>query len=211
MALFKICRGTEEKIPTAISDGYIYFSTDTNVLYIDWIDESGNAVRNKLDARAAEKIKYLDGDEFVEIDASEIVNKIEGLASSVKAAYDKFPYTCDETYSDCFKRTVGEEVEWLNPPFVIDTEYRTSERFYGGKVLYAKQVTLKAGGDRSYTDSNISSFARVYGRCGTKILPYYENEELKVWLEISDNVIYPRCVSGYTGQAVDLLMYYVKK
>lgn len=39
----------------------------------------------------------------------------------------------------CFYRMVGEEQEWINPPMVVGTEYRTTERF-NGKPIYTALV-----------------------------------------------------------------------
>ena len=46
-----------------------------------------------------------------------------------------------ETYPDCFYRTVGEEIEWLNPPMLVALEYRTTER-YNGKPVYVKRINF---------------------------------------------------------------------
>lgn len=40
-------------------------------------------------------------------------------------------------YPGCFYRVVGGETEWYNPPFVVGTEYRTTQR-WKGKSVYAK-------------------------------------------------------------------------
>ena len=49
----------------------------------------------------------------------------------------------------CFYRMVGDEVEWINPPMVVGTEYRTTERF-AGKPVYTTVVWFKP----SLTGSN---------------------------------------------------------
>lgn len=41
----------------------------------------------------------------------------------------------------CYYRTVDGATEWLNPPMVVGTEYRTVER-YKGNVVYTKAVNL---------------------------------------------------------------------
>lgn len=41
------------------------------------------------------------------------------------------------TYPGCYFRTVDGETEWLNPPMIQGTEYRTVER-YKGSVVYEK-------------------------------------------------------------------------
>ena len=50
----------------------------------------------------------------------------------------------DTTYSGCFYRLLtGDVKEWLNPPLIVGTEYRTKER-YNGKPVYVKVVNCGA-------------------------------------------------------------------
>lgn len=56
-------------------------------------------------------------------------------AANVGAA----PATADTTYTSCYYRTVNGVKEWINPPMVVNTEYRTTMR-RRGKVVYAKLV-----------------------------------------------------------------------
>lgn len=44
-------------------------------------------------------------------------------------------------YPGCYYRTVSGVTEWLNPPMVIGTEYRTTER-YLDKAVYVKAISL---------------------------------------------------------------------
>ena len=45
--------------------------------------------------------------------------------------------TESKSYPGCFYRTDGVENEWVNPPMIPDTEYRTTERI-NGKAVYKK-------------------------------------------------------------------------
>lgn len=46
------------------------------------------------------------------------------------------------TYTDCRYRTAADgEIEWINPPMVLATEYRTTER-YNGKPVYTKAISF---------------------------------------------------------------------
>ena len=72
MAVFKINRGLEKNLPTALTDGYAYFCTDNQNFYIDFIDGSGVITRKKLGVEYAEKLRYLDGGSYVEIDPTKI-------------------------------------------------------------------------------------------------------------------------------------------
>lgn len=48
----------------------------------------------------------------------------------------------NSTYPDCRYRIAADgETEWINPPMLLGTEYRTTER-YQGKVVYAKLVNF---------------------------------------------------------------------
>lgn len=49
-------------------------------------------------------------------------------------------------YPGCYYRTVDGEKEWLNPPLILGTEYRTPER-YNGKVVYTKLVDCGTAAD----------------------------------------------------------------
>lgn len=66
------------------------------------------------------------------------------------------PATADGTYYQCYYRTVDGYQEWINPPMVVGTVYRTTERFRGTKAVYTviidcgnwsagKVVTLDVG------------------------------------------------------------------
>ena len=43
----------------------------------------------------------------------------------------------------CYYRVVDDEFEWINPPMVVGTEYRTTNRF-AGKPVYTAVVTYEA-------------------------------------------------------------------
>lgn len=74
MALFKIYRGKEESLPTAMNDGWAYFCTNTGKFYIDWQDGDGLTKRSPVNADFAQKLRYLDGEEFIEIDVADLAN-----------------------------------------------------------------------------------------------------------------------------------------
>ena len=46
MALFKVLRGNEDNLPEQLTDGYAYFTSDTNNFYIDHPDENGELIRS---------------------------------------------------------------------------------------------------------------------------------------------------------------------
>lgn len=55
MALFKVCRGKRENLPSTKTDGYAYFCTDGS-FWIDYTDENGELQRKQLNAKEAEKL-----------------------------------------------------------------------------------------------------------------------------------------------------------
>ena len=90
MAIFIVCRGAEANLPSTKTDGYAYFTTDTGVFYIDHKDSSNTLVRSKISAEYAEKLRYSDGSDTIEIDPSDILTDSNyatkiGAASTSKA------------------------------------------------------------------------------------------------------------------------------
>ena len=59
-------------------------------------------------------------------------------------------------YPGCYYRNVNGEKEWINPPMVFNTVYRTSERF-NGKVVYACAVEIPELTDASMQAINLHS------------------------------------------------------
>jgi hypothetical protein len=57
-------------------------------------------------------------------------------------------------YPGCFYRDVGGATEWLNPPMVPGTEYRTTERF-NNKPVYTKVINF--GALPNATEKKVSS------------------------------------------------------
>lgn len=60
MALFKISRGNRSNLPTAMTDGWAYFCTDTAEFYIDYKDSSGTLCRKAINAKEAEALSGYD-------------------------------------------------------------------------------------------------------------------------------------------------------
>lgn len=72
MANFKIGRGMQDGIPEALTDGMLYYCTDTTNLFIDYTDSNGNLVRSQLSANYADKLRYVEDGATVEIDPKDI-------------------------------------------------------------------------------------------------------------------------------------------
>ena len=89
MALFKICRGAETNLPTTLTSGYCYFCTDTTNFYIDYTDTYGALTRAKIASKYADKLRYTEDGNFIELDPTDIVTKSNyetaiGVATSDK-------------------------------------------------------------------------------------------------------------------------------
>lgn len=75
MALFKICRGAETNLPTTLTSGYCYFCIDTTNFYIDYTDTYGALTRAKIASKYADKLRYTEDGNFIELDPTDIVTK----------------------------------------------------------------------------------------------------------------------------------------
>lgn len=89
MALFKICRGAEANLPTTLTSGYCYFCTDTTNFYIDYTDTYGALTRAKIASKYADKLRYTEDGNFIELDPTDLVTKSNyetaiGVATSDK-------------------------------------------------------------------------------------------------------------------------------
>lgn len=85
-----------------------------------------------------------------------------------------------ETYPGCFYRTVGEEIEWINPPVVLGEEYRTTER-WNGHAVYTTLINcgkFPSNSIKGITHNlNISQVVRCIGMNAEYfgiVLPYTE-------------------------------------
>lgn len=53
------------------------------------------------------------------------------------------PFIEDTSYPGCYYRTVNDVTEWINPPMIVGTEYRTTNRC-DGKTVYVKRINFGA-------------------------------------------------------------------
>ena len=75
-------------------------------------------------------------------------------------------------YPGCYYRMVGGVVEWLNPPMILDIEYRTTER-HNGKPVYVKLFDFGAlpNATMKEKDTKISIAYRIIDRAVYSINP----------------------------------------
>lgn len=89
MALFKICKGAETNLPQTLTNGYCYFCTDTTNFYIDYTDTYGALTRSKISAKYADKLRYTENGNFVEIEPTDVLTKNNYETAIGIAATDK--------------------------------------------------------------------------------------------------------------------------
>ena len=68
MALFKILKGSSKTLPTKITEGYAYFTTDEGNLFIDISGTQRVQVNAKGAANLIRDGEYIEADQFVTID-----------------------------------------------------------------------------------------------------------------------------------------------
>ncbi len=73
MAFYRINKGKEENLPSAMSEGSLYFCIDTGNLFVDHKNTSNTLVRTKVSGKYAEKLRYAKDGSTVEIDPSTIL------------------------------------------------------------------------------------------------------------------------------------------
>lgn len=86
MALYRINKGKEENLPSAMSEGSLYFCIDTGNLFVDHKNTSNTLVRTKVSGKYAEKLRYAKNGSTVEIDPDAIelnTNKVTVLDDTV--------------------------------------------------------------------------------------------------------------------------------
>lgn len=86
MAFYRINKGKEENLPSAMSEGSLYFCIDTGNLFVDHKNTSNTLVRTKVSGKYAEKLRYVKDGSTIEInpDAIELnTNKVTVLDDTV--------------------------------------------------------------------------------------------------------------------------------
>ena len=96
MTLFKFLRGSSQNInSTPLTDGYIYFCTDSGELFIDYLDSNGTVQRKQTNAKEAEtllgySITTTINNSDIEIPTSQAVQTyVDELASNIAADYNE--------------------------------------------------------------------------------------------------------------------------
>lgn len=96
-----------------------------------------------------------------------------------------------EDYPGCFYRIVDGEKEWLNPPMLHETAYRTTERFMGVPVytMLMKGPSMKGSSGTSLTFPIVRNFLSIIGTKGIlsdgNVLPHITNEGATVHMRVN--------------------------
>ena len=95
MALFKVNRGTNTKLPAEMHDGWAYFCTDTAEFFIDYADPAGELHRKQINANEAKKLigydisNILDNSDIEIPTSAAVFNAIKNGAVSWNDLQDK--------------------------------------------------------------------------------------------------------------------------
>lgn len=115
--------------------------------------------------------------ERIEVNNEELRESI-AMAASLPNAGGGGIFTEDTEYPGCFYREVDGEKEWLNPPMVSNTAYRTVER-YDGKPVWVGRNYYGTVGDigsvYGISFSNIDEESFNYNAWLIDVHPYFGN------------------------------------
>ncbi len=100
MALFKALRGGEASLAsTPLHDGYVYYCIDTKNLFFDHKDESNNLVRSQINAKYADKLKYIKDGQTVEI-TPEMISSHTGNTTVHITSTERTNWNAAKTHAD---------------------------------------------------------------------------------------------------------------
>ena len=103
MALFKVNRGNSTTLPTAMTDGWAYFCTDTGEFFIDYADSDGILHRKQI---SADEAKRLTG-----YDISTVINSSDIEIPTSKAVFDALSAKADATHTHDDKYYTESEID----------------------------------------------------------------------------------------------------
>lgn len=171
MALFKICRGSEVSLPSALTDGCAYFCTDTTNFYIDHKDSTNVIVRSKISGAYAEKLRAKVNNETVELGIEDIIAQLntKANASHTHDDIDREINNINEMYG-----SISVSVNNLERNTVPTT------RKINGHDL-SEDITFSASDVGAYTKTEIDSYvlittAEIDEICGQTIMNANEVE-----------------------------------
>ncbi len=142
---------------------------------------------------------------------------IQDTGTMMDEAIGKLMALCPKESSDfpgCYYRTVGEEEEWVNPPMLINMEYRTTERWCG-KAVYTKifSVALPAAGQQKWTNHgvNFTTMLRAHGEAGDTCFPRIGTSIFAyIALYVNATQVGIHCESDMSAKSATVQLWYVK-
>lgn len=166
MALFKICRGAETNLPTTLTSGYCYFCTDTTNFYIDYTDTYGALTRAKIASKYADKLRYTEDGNFIELDPTDIVTKSNYETAIGVATSDKngLMSSSDKTKLDSVESgaQVNVQADW-NQSDTTAKDYIKNKICYdfsGWKTTFSQ--LLKTDADNMFISSYYPDYTYAY-------------------------------------------------
>lgn len=91
-----------------------------------------------------------------------------------------FPSTASADYKGCYYRELDGIIEWINPPFLVDTEYRTIERHFGKPVykkwIYCGVLAKSTNTEFVHNIANIDQVVGFGGKWDNRALPAVESD-----------------------------------
>ena len=174
MALFKISKGLSDNLPQTLTEGYCWYTCNDSKFYIDHKDENGVLVRKALNSEYAEKLRYVEDGDIIELNPSEIVTKTElsqALTGKANASHnhDDIYYTeteidvkienaINEAKADASDKDIVVLFETQKSIDAINTGLDNKVDKVNGKGLSTNDLTndLKQNYDTAYTHSTSS-------------------------------------------------------
>jgi hypothetical protein len=121
-------------------------------------------------------------------------------------------------YPGCYYRTVNGLTEWINPPYVESTEYRTTERYMGQPVytMLISESSWKSGNNIEVSFPNNKVYVtEISARVGSWALPFIDSTFtangsawVNVYTEVGKMVIQQRGGIGVSGALTIKVKYY---
>jgi hypothetical protein len=160
LALFKLLRGQEADLKNyPLHDGYVWVTKDLQNMWFDYYDETNTLVRKRINSEYADKLRYIQDGETVELTPQEIST---ALSNKVDKVDGKGLSTND--YTDAEKAKLDGIEDGATKTIVDSTLSSTSTNPVQNKVVQAKFDTLQAEiDDKAAADHNHDS---VYSKTG---------------------------------------------
>lgn len=137
-------------------------------------------------------------------------------ASAARTKLEVAPAKPHSSYANNYYRTVDSTTEWINPPMVLGTEYRTTERC-NGKVVYTKLVdcgTVTNNTWVDYTTETVTPIRYSAYTSGKIALPIFMeiamNSTYRAWVTVKNSEIGIHFASGYSSLRVYCQIWYTK-